>query len=250
MANATAITLRALSAAAENGEGDTVDIGESRSAATVNVAVAAITGTNARLDVSLQTSPDGTSGWRVVAKVGQLHDARRIERAFIGLDRFVRVVWSLTSGAEATFSADGEAHTVYANRADLKCSSETIARAQDADPDAVARALILMSSAAESELVTAVGLALTKWPGVLRSHVANMAAYELGMRGGFQGAGIDEFLVKAHDDAMSWLKRVGKREAHMAGVEPAHHAQVRLSSGNATAPNCYPAKFSDNWGDF
>ncbi len=246
MANAAAITLRA-SSSAVTGTGDAVDLGVARSAAKLTLTVSAASG---MLRVFLDTSPDGSTGWRAVDLIGEADAPASFERSFVGLERYVRVRFTVTTSA--TFGCEGDAYSVYATKRDLgaRSAATIIDRATRMDEDAVAIALIDASSAAESEMVTAHGLPLSEWPAVIKRNVAAMALYYLASMGGAQGAGIDELVVKNHDDAVSWFKRVGKRDAHIAGVTPEAHPQVKLSSGNTDEPECYPSKFSDNWGDF
>jgi phage gp36-like protein len=249
VANAVAVTLRALSEAIGNGDGAAVALGPSRTALTLSVCVAAI-GSLDRLEPQLETSPDGTSGWRVVAVLERIEEPCTVERAFVGLEQYVRVTWVGTG--TATFSVEGEAHTVYAGRSHLTGrSAKAILERAERNPDnrdSVATALIDASSTAESELAPANGLPLTKWPNVVRRNVVALALYDLAVIGAFQGAGIDELVAKNQTDALSWFKRAAKHDVHIVGAEPESVPEVHLSE--SIDDDCDPGKFSDNWGDY
>jgi hypothetical protein len=119
----TARTLLASAAQVAGGTGAAVDLGADTSL-DLNLGITAISGT---LSVELQTSPESTYGWRsVVMQAGDEGAPVGFTAAtttgiqsvsFAGLDKFVRVSWTLTGAA--TFSVLGSSVRVYAKPADL-----------------------------------------------------------------------------------------------------------------------------------
>lgn len=62
------------------------------------------------LDVSIQTSFDGTT-WRAVAAFAQITNVGNERKSFTGIDRYIRAVYTVggTGGPSFTFTVKGEA---------------------------------------------------------------------------------------------------------------------------------------------
>ena len=116
MANKLAITPLALTTIDASGEGASADIGEHRSAAKLMLVVAALVGTS--VGVAVQTSPNETS-WRTVVSFTTSVAAGTEELALVGLDRYVRVTYTLV-GTSATLLVTGAAQQLFATEADLE----------------------------------------------------------------------------------------------------------------------------------
>lgn len=71
--------------------------------------VTAASGTTPTLDVTLQTSSDNAT-WATVGTFAQKTAVSSERKAFSGLDRFVRVIWTIAGTTPSfTFSVNGEA---------------------------------------------------------------------------------------------------------------------------------------------
>lgn len=248
MADALNITLHALAAEAVSGEGLSIDIGSTRSA--VKLALRVSTLVSGSLTATLQTSPDGNT-WRTVGAFAAITAAPAVvEQCFDRCERYVRVKWVYGgSPGGGTFSLDGKAHQLFATRVDLDTAmpSATLAAASDSR---IAHGLIKGSTDTEDALGTVHDLPITAWSESVTTRAAAISAYHIAMGPGFAGAGIDELLVKNHDDAQSWLKRVAKGDLDLVGVTPAADSAVLSSSGNPALPDDFRDRMSDNWGDF
>jgi hypothetical protein len=247
MANPVTLELRASATASGAGTGTAVDMGLRRTAALVTVRATVV---GAELKATIQTSPDGSTGWRQVAAMPALPAVGVSKRVLDGLDRYLRVVWP--AGTDATFEAAAEAHQLYAEREDLldSLSAELMERADRKHPGAVARALLNATGRAASALAPIHAMPLTTVPLELKDAVTSLAALQVLVQNGLAGGGIDELVASRAEHARLWLKQVAERKAMISGIEPAQAEAVKGSSGNPTYPDTYADRFSNNWGDF
>lgn len=246
MADAYAITLHALGAEASDDSGSAVDIGALRSAVLLTLTVTAIT--SGTTTVYVDTSPDGSTGWRQVGSFDAVTAIGQQTHAFDQCGRYVRARWDLD--ASTTFSIAGEAHQVYATRGDLTGALNDAAIAS-VNTRIVAKALIDASVDAEDAIANSRPMPLTSWPLSVSRRVAAIAVYLLMHHRGFRAnEGIDELIVKNHDDAQAWLRRISDGRLKPPGLIPEDNHGVHLSSGNRDDPTAHPARFSDDWGDF
>lgn len=248
MANPIDIELHALGAEAAAGSGPAVDIGELRSAVRLFLTVAAVVG---QVIVTLQTSPDGVSGWRDVEKWPAVGKASRQVRCFDGCDQFVRVSWS----AAATFAVTGEAHVLYATREDVLGSEILAAAVHECTMHQWADCLINASAATEDAIATSNPLPLTKWPPSVRDNTAAITAWKLIRARGVDANSVADMAVKdAHDDAQKWLRAVADGKIKPPGLTPGDNLGSRAVDG-AGQPITEPtpttaARFFGRWGDF
>lgn len=258
MADVAAITVQALGEVTAGAfTGSAVDLGERRTAAKLRCRVTACTAT---FRLGLETSDDGSTGWRDAGIVLAFANGPALKQGAIeGLDRYVRAAG--TAGDDTTFELTAEAHQLYADASELtlKLSAELLSRIQQAEPGAVARALIAASADMESALAVQHPLPLTTVPEIVRDKTADLAAYRVLGRliAAAQGAvcsgpSADTItLVTAnHKDAQAWLVEARKRIVLPFGAVPEANVPHKVSSGNPDDPDTFPAKFSDNWGDF
>lgn len=90
------------------GQGSALEVGDFHTVRAL-LDVTAASGTAPTLDVKLQTSHDGSTGWRDVAAFAQKTAVGTERKAFSGLDKFVRWSWTIGgTGPSFTFSVDGE----------------------------------------------------------------------------------------------------------------------------------------------
>jgi phage gp36-like protein len=244
MANALDITLHALAAEAAGGAGVGVDIG-TRTAVKLSLYVQAVT--DESLTVYVETSPDDVM-WRELGQFTAVSASPAVdELAFDRCERYVRCRWTL--GTSASFGVRGEAHQLFVSRDGLATELPAAALAT-MSTNVVARALIRASCDVEDALGARYPLPITKVPESVQQRCAQIAAFLILKHKGFAGAGIDELVVKAYDDAVKWLKDVRTSELEPAGVEPTPSPDIIASSGNPEYPDVFRKRFSDDWGDF
>ncbi len=258
MADVAAVTVQALAEVTAGAfTGSAVDLGERRTAIKARLRV---TGCTAAFRVGLETSDNGTDGWRDAGIALPFTNAPSQHLAALhGLDRYVRTEGE--ASANTTFELTAEAHQLYCDAGDLtlKLSAELITRINRAEPGAVARALIAASADMESALAVQHPLPLTTVPEIVRDKTADLAAYRVlgrliaASQGSVCSAPSDQTIVLItanHKDAQTWLTDARKRIVLPFGAVPAPNVPHKVSSGNPDYPDTYPKKFSDGWGDF
>lgn len=182
MADALAVALHASGAETADGTGATaVDIGTLRTCLELLLDVTAVTGTFAAgegLTVTVETSPDGTTGWQ---SVGTFTVAAAIgsEKLFFGGCReYVRVSWALTgSGSPSfTFSVSGDAHVLYAEPEDIDGSINAVALQSVSDQTKL-KQLLRATGDVDASLNSAYEMPLTAWGPVVRGMTADRAMF-------------------------------------------------------------------------
>jgi phage gp36-like protein len=249
MANAFETTLHDLGAETVSGVGESIDIGALRTAARFAISMVAFAGSGG-VTLGVETSDD-QSNWRTVPGVSgaTLNNAK--ESIVLGLGRYLRATWALAGTVTSvSFSIEVEAHQIYANLTDL-CRSEIPEKAIASVPDEKKiGALIDASCDAEDALASSNALPLTSWPSSLARRVSSIAVFYIMKHRGFQPAGFDELIVKAHDDAQKWLKDVAAGRIRPPGLAPHTRLGPQSSSGNPLAPQVYRRRMSDDFGSF
>lgn len=216
MPASTNITLLSEAARTASGTGPGVDLGVGRTGARVRLTVVAMTSPRALRAVSLETAPDGAS-WRSVGGF-QCPSVGLHAEAFAGLERYVRLVWTLDAGHTGTFGAAGQALVLYATPLDIERLSLPGVALEGVTPSARAEALAAATDDADAALAAVYELPLVAWPDSLRQRITDIAAFRLLRRRGFQPTGSDELVVKAYDDANEWLARVARGALVLPGV--------------------------------
>jgi phage gp36-like protein len=191
------------------GQSPAVDIGPLRSVVRASLFVGTLTG--ARLDVALETSPDGAH-WRSLGPIGSLKGVAKTTEIALGFcDRYVRIAWELT-GTAVSFAALGEAHQIFATPADIRNAHLPGVALEDMPSSQELDALLASSDEAEGYLASGFTLPLVSWSHDLRMHVAGMAGYGLMRSRGFDPEGVDALIVKGRDDAIAWLGKIAARK--------------------------------------
>lgn len=216
------LTLHASGAESGAGQGTAVDIESVRSAALITLETA----DTANLQVSIETSADGSSAWKHVASM----TPDDTEIAVAGLSRYIRATWGSTT--DATFEVTAIAHQLLARPVDLYAKlSRKICDAIDAEePGTVARSLIEATDVVVGPLgafrdidcmITHFGLSagpigeveltldFKDVPLSIVGAVANIARLLVLQRHGFVGGGVDELAVAADKQAREWLLGIG-----------------------------------------
>jgi hypothetical protein len=245
MANALGVILRASAAVAGGGTGDAIDIGTGRTAVQLELEVASADGD---LHVTVETSSDGLAGWRSIGSFdpcsGPISDHRSFDRA----ERYVRLVWSF-GGTSAVFGVAGAAHQLFAERRHLYRRIREDQLAEVAD-HVIADALISASGDFEDAAGTAYPMPLLRTSESIARRVAAVALFLL-FDGeiGFKPEGLDELIVKGHDDAQKWFKDVGKGHIRPPELQTDTNLGPKVASGSASNPTP-TSKFTEDWGDF
>lgn len=216
MANPLAIVLHASAAETASGVGPQVDIGAVRSCVRVCLDLTDLSGTGASISAVLETSRTGIGGiWRQFGVVAPGADPV----TFAFADRFVRARWTIGgSSPSATFALSGEAHTLYATPKDIGRLSLPTKATQNIPDSVMADGCLSASDEAEGSLASSYTMPITAWGNDLRTEVSNIAAMTVMRFRGFQPGGGDDLIVKAADDARSWLKRVAAGSIRPPGI--------------------------------
>lgn len=248
MADLLAVTLHASGTELSSGTGSAVDVGPLRTLLAGMIRVTAKAGPG-QAEFALETSPDGSTGWRPVRDLGVLSDIGRLEFHADECERFVRVRWVLASLTSATFSVTADAHVLYAKRADLGLSFREKALETE-DAEKLAKQLLSATSDIDDALNVNYPLPMTSWPPSITQRCADIGAWRVLKSIGFQPEGSDEVIRLGFEDATKWLEKVAQRKIVPAGLSPKPTDGSRASSGNPSNPTEIPQRFSDNWGDF
>lgn len=102
------VELASSAARTATGDGSSVEVGD-RGVVRLLLDVTAASGTSPTLDVTVETSFDGTT-WRQAGTFTQQTAVGTERKSFSGLDRFVRVTWTIGGTTPSfTFEVSGEA---------------------------------------------------------------------------------------------------------------------------------------------
>lgn len=214
----TAITLAASAARTSSGSGSAVDL-VSATTVEVSVLVSAASGSSPTLDISLQTSEDGTV-WQPLDSTARFATTgRRVIRS-AGALRYVRAAWTIGGTAPSfTFSVTGSAFVVYATPADLDALGPAALSTEEISADDKDRVLVSVSTEADGYLNARYTLPLTAWGDDLRQHVVNIAAYRLLVRRGWSPVSPeDETIRTGYTDAIAWLSKVKDERISPPGI--------------------------------
>lgn len=224
MPTSTAVSLLTSAARTGSGQGTAVDLGASRSLDLV-LDLTAISGTTPSLSVTVQTSINGTSGWRTVAPADGAGGTTVFTAAstvgaqavtFPDCDQYVRATWALTgtSSPSATFSVDGQAVLVFCGlrkAAQLGARAEGLADVSDAARDAgMRRATDEIASVFDAQEYAG---PYTAWGDDTAGACATLGTYYALLARGFRPAESADPIVQALADGRAWLDLVanGKR---------------------------------------
>lgn len=219
MANALAVALHASGAEAASGNGTAVDIGLLRSCLKLSLQVDAISGTGASLTVHIESAPSATGPWQIVQSFPGLTVASSKRQIFADCLQFVRARWVIAGATPSvTFTVSGAAHVLYAKVADV--GTHAIPATAISSVSAAEQAALCLAATDEADGYLGGGktLPLAAWGDDLTAQVANIAAFKIMKRRGFQPDGSDELIVKGRDDAVSWLRGVARGDIEPPGL--------------------------------
>lgn len=225
MANPLPITPRALAAATGSGNGSSVDMSASvpicvRAGAVLTLEVTAVDDPATQVTVSLQTSANGLLNWRTVDS-WSAQGVGSAEQSFADLNKFCRVTWAVTgtSGTpSATFVVAGEAHQLFLDTTDITSAQLPVKALASVAKTVIAKAMISASGDAEDSMASSYTLPIAAWSDSVSQRCAQVASFQIMSFRGFQPNGTDELIVKANDDAQSWLKRVAAGSLRPPGI--------------------------------
>jgi hypothetical protein len=155
MANALAIELRALSAAAVDAAGASlgVDIGTYRSAVELDLALISLSD-GASLTPRIETSPDNAA-WRLAQQLDSIAEPGLTKVLVDGLQRYVRVAWEITGVTPSIkFALAGEAHSLFCTPEQLTSLSISGFALANVDPKTLLEACIAGSTEAYNYLAS------------------------------------------------------------------------------------------------
>lgn len=226
MASSAAVSLLASSARTTTGSGAAVDLAE-KTTCVLYLDVTAVSGTGT-LTVTVQTSPNGTSGWTTVSpSAGSSGSTVFTAASAVGLQKvtfpdcsqYVRASWSITGGATFTFSVLGTALLRFAAVADVLRFGVRAAGLSDVsavDIDA-------SCGRATDEIVSALDAQEYKgpfdaWGEDVRGSAATLAGYYALLARGFRPDDGADPIVQAVADVRAWLDLVAKGSRRPFGV--------------------------------
>lgn len=219
MANALAVTLHASAAETASSASAAIDIGTLRSCLKLRLELGALTGDGARLTVYIETGASVAGPWRGLGAFPALTVAATKDQVFADCLRYNRVRWLLEGATpSATFRVDGSAHVLYAKVADVGIHAIPAEAIKSVSVAEQAACCLAATDEADGYIGGGKTLPLTAWGDDLTAKVAEIAAFKIMKRRGFQPQGTDELIVKGRDDAISWLKGVGNGSIEPPGM--------------------------------
>jgi phage gp36-like protein len=230
MSNPLDLILHATAAETASGVTAATDIGP-RNALRLTLEASAFVGTGAKLTVDIETSPNGTSGWKRIGALPALTVETTAEETFGSVLRYVRFRWALDGTTPSVaFGLTGSAHVTYANLRDIDRLGMAKAALAAVPVSDKIEALIAASDISDRYLCREFTLPLVKWPSDLRRFVVHIAVYDLMCVRGFQPEGADALIVKRYDDAIAQLREIGDGKACMPGIEDSDDGDSSSSS--------------------
>jgi len=194
-----------------------------RGVATLLLDVTAASGTNARLDVVIETSPSGSS-WEPVLAFDQVAATSYHRMKFGTLERYVRARWTVAGTTPSfTFAITGSAEIIYATHDDfygLGLPKSAVGITEP--PDLLTSCLLAASSYASGKLSCVATLPIAApYPESLKLAVCEVAAWKfLAQRGFDPDDPADKEVKLRHDAAVTWLYGLCTGDTELEPVVP------------------------------
>ncbi|MFO7178984.1 MAG: hypothetical protein DIU78_009820 [Pseudomonadota bacterium] len=216
MANPVAITLHALGAESGAWQTQALDLrdpatGIQRTGARLTLLVTAV-GDNG-LAVAVETSPDGSTGWRTVDEFELVTSPGSHDLALHGLERYVRA----SSPDAATFALTGYAHQLFVGEADIYAEIRREAF-EGRRRSEIADALLKASDDILDALASAYTPPILSVGDSVRQRGAAIAAWRALCAGGLQPEGADLVPMENAKEAHAWLYRVSQGRLRPPGI--------------------------------
>jgi phage gp36-like protein len=213
----TAIILASALARTASGYGTSVDRAE-KSAAQLTLSVSAASGTSPSLAAAVETSQDGTA-WTTAAAFATRATTGQETVIVAGLSQYVRVAWTVSSGAEFTFAVAGELLTCYAEPADIYAFSVPESAILRLGTQKIAKALLAATEEADGRFNNRYVLPLVAWGQDLSKHVGMLAGADLIVGRGLNPDVTDKEIIDGvRDRAVAWLTAVGSSKISPPGM--------------------------------
>jgi phage gp36-like protein len=217
MATKTDVTLLASATQVASGVGSSVDIGNDTTLR-LYLAITDVVGGSPTLDVSVETSKDGSTNWRIVGAFPQQTTAGETYQAFTGLYRYNRIRWVL-AGTSFDVSVIGESVQTYATEQDfwrMGVRSEAVS-------SITATTLDEYLESATDKIAGYLGskytLPLASWGDDVRRCASIIAAWDAMSVGiGIGPTTSDEVFEKRYLQEISWLKDIAKGIVTPSGI--------------------------------
>jgi phage gp36-like protein len=225
MSNPLTLSLHDIATESASGFGTPQDISAYRSAGYVLVNVTALTGTSGpSVAVHVESAPSPSGAWKQASPDQTIAVPAFVRFSVMDLERYARVAFALSGTAPtATFSASLEAHTTYADLADLGRLGIPLSELHRIDDLTKIGALISATDLCDSYLrraasITTITLPLLSWGNELRRAASVIAAYDCAGIRGYQPNGVNDDLRKRYEDVLAWLAAVADGKADAGGV--------------------------------
>lgn len=220
MTQPLAIELSPSTSVTTAGSGSSVDIGALRRAIVLAISVTAFTSVDDDPEplvvLTVETRASASDPWRAADAVA-LTGLGMIEFAVGGLDRYVRVSWSLTNMTSATFAVAGVAHVTYCDPKDL---TRAVAEPAIARISASARVLAILGATARIDryMNSSFVLPITAWGDDVRLDCAKLAVADLFRARGVDATVVDKVVFDAETDVLSEWKRIADGKLKPPGI--------------------------------
>lgn len=202
-----------------SGAGAAVDLGARDRLLRQTLAVSGASGTAPTLDVRLEASADGLSGWRTVATFARATLPTVEKISAVSPERYVRVAWTIAGTTPAfTFGVTGAKGVSYANLDDFDQHGVPTAALRSRTTTQKCDALAAASEKADGKLALRYDLPLVSWGSDLTEAVCKLAAYEEMSVRGFNPDGSDGHIRDRHNDAWKWLSEVADGRVSPVGL--------------------------------
>lgn len=216
----SAVVLLASALQAASGVDSVVNLGTRDRLLRQTLAIAAVAGSSPSLQVRLEASADGATGWRTFGTFTAASGVSVEKMTFISPERYVRVAWTLTgaSSPSFTFAVTGTQGIVYANLDDLDAHGMSGGALAKIPPSQRCAALAATTIDMNGKLGLRYDLPIIEWDVDIVRACCKITAYELLSVKGFNPDGDDSNVRTRYDDAWDWLNDVATSEATPVGI--------------------------------
>jgi hypothetical protein len=206
MADPKPIVLAARAVSNASGEGLPVVLAPDRSYAVLSLDVDSLSDDSA-FELRILTATTLAGAWTEIfyTKV-QGPGAQEIKLARCG--RLLKAKWTFPLGVSSSFELAGVSHQLYATGQDVKNLSLPQVTLEGVSPEVLGEVSLVATDEAASLAAKGRTMPLVSWGGAMRMHVANMIAYHVMKRRGFDPDN-DKIIRMGYDDALKWLAGPG-----------------------------------------
>lgn len=215
----SATTLLASGTQTSNGAGSAVDLGTRDRLLRQTIAVTAASGSSPLLDVRLEASADGLTGWTPFGSFARATTLGTEKVSFVSPERYVRVAWTVAgTGPSFTFQVVGTRGLCFANLDDFATHGLPAATSAALKPSKIAEALAATTELASGKLATRYTLPILTWGSDITQAICKISAYDILSVRGFNPDGDDQNVRDRYLDAMKWLADVAASKADPIGL--------------------------------